>query len=127
MPRSTGHGKNKWWWIYSNMFKQLPLSFMDFYCKRDFLVTTCVATTGDQGKLPHFMYFPWLPVEVAIPIFSFFFFRKGINKNNGGYHQCQIISFIKMWTLKRSFLQLIDHDIINRSFHIYIWCYEYVR
>jgi len=28
------------------------------------------ATTGDQGRLRYFMYFPWLPEEAALSILN---------------------------------------------------------
>jgi hypothetical protein len=29
---------------------------------------------GGQGKLPYFMYFPWLPIEAALVMFNVSFF-----------------------------------------------------
>ena len=31
---------------------------------------TLTAITGGQGKLTHFMYFTWLPIEAALSIFK---------------------------------------------------------
>jgi len=46
------------------------------------LLRTCAAAIGSQGKL---MYFPWLPIERALPILTqkfvvAFFFEKEIMK-----------------------------------------------
>jgi hypothetical protein len=36
MSHTVGHGENRQWWIYSNTFKCLPLSLIDFHSKSDF-------------------------------------------------------------------------------------------
>jgi hypothetical protein len=35
------------------------------------LLRSCAHNTGGQGKLTLIMYFPWLPLEVALLIFNF--------------------------------------------------------
>jgi hypothetical protein len=51
------------------------------------------------------MHFPLLPVEAALSSFNFSFFvkknREGINGKKGDCLQCQIISFLKMFIMKR--------------------------
>ena len=78
-----------------------------FFKENLLLKIDSAASTGSQGKIT--LYVPWLPVEAALSIFNNRFclmndIWEGIIKNKGDFHQCRIISFLKISVLKRSVL-----------------------
>ena len=56
------------------MFECLSFTLTDRHNKPDLRLWSFAATTGDQGKLTYFMYFPWPPVQAALYIFFNFNF-----------------------------------------------------
>jgi hypothetical protein len=45
-------------------------------------------------------------------------FSEGISENKGDCHQCRILSFLNMSTLKNSFGGSVDNYVANKTYHI---------